>query len=100
LDVSRPRLFKFPYVELWLNPIHNSRFCIIYSRKREFLSIILVFQEEILSDHSPRAACHKALGDCGQEVDDKHQHGLHGSEDWGVRVQLARLSIAPNPGQI
>ena len=33
----------------------------------------LVFEEEILSDHTPGAAGPEALGDRGQKMDDKNQ---------------------------
>jgi len=41
----------------------------------------LVFEEEILSDHSPAAAGPEALGDRGQKVNDKHQYRLYSRED-------------------
>jgi hypothetical protein len=41
----------------------------------------LVFEEEILSDHSPSATRPEALGDIGQKVDDKSQYRLHSRED-------------------
>jgi hypothetical protein len=40
-----------------------------------------VFEEEILSDHSPSATRPEALGDIGQKVDDKSQYRLHSRED-------------------
>jgi hypothetical protein len=41
----------------------------------------LVFEEEILSDHSPGATGPEALGDSGQKVDDKYQYRPHSRED-------------------
>jgi hypothetical protein len=39
LDFRRLCLFEFPYVGLWLNPLHNSHFFIIYWVKSWFSSI-------------------------------------------------------------
>jgi hypothetical protein len=41
----------------------------------------LVFEEEILSDHSPGATGPEALGDSGQKVDDKYPYRPHSRED-------------------